>query len=136
MYRGSLMKLLMLAWESNPSFRSLTHEVARKNQETFADFLGHVLTDLNYCVEEGFQDIPKFKELYEKGDGNRTDEEMSSMKNFEDRIKNWFQNGRELLKSLVYLTTIFADEFSGEAWRKKFVNILNYYAKKFMTKHF
>jgi hypothetical protein len=61
---------------------------------------------------------------------------MSSMKNFEDRIKNWFQNGRELLKSLVYLTTIFADEFSGEDWRKKFVNILNYYAKKFMTKHF
>lgn len=54
MYRGSLMKLLMLAWESNADFKSLTLEVARKNKQMFADFLGHVLTDLNYCVEEGF----------------------------------------------------------------------------------
>lgn len=130
------MKLLMLAWESNPAFRTMTREVAKENKDVFNDFLGHVLTDLNFCVEEGFQDIPKYKELYEKGESNLTDEEQGNLKNFEDKIKNWFKNGRDLLKSLVYLTTIFADEFSGDDWRKKFVNILNYYAKKFMTKYF
>jgi hypothetical protein len=59
-FRSGLMTILEKMW-GEEAYRNITKEL-RKTEE-FNRFVGHIITDLNYCMDEGFQKVPRYKEL-------------------------------------------------------------------------
>ena len=58
-FRMGVSKMLGKLW-SDPKFTDATKEI--KNSSEMSAFIGHVLTDLNYCMDEGFQKLKEYKE--------------------------------------------------------------------------
>ena len=131
-FRSGLMQLLDKMW-SEPFFRNIT--VGLKKTEEFNRFVGHIITDLNYCMDEGFQKVPKYKELHSQKTA-LNEEQLQELSTTKRIIKFSFSMGKDTLKILRMLTEMTPDTFDTEDWRKKFSQVINYYAQKLSTKNF
>jgi len=63
-YRVGIIQVLNNLWD-DPTFIEATRKI--KASEEFSSFIGHIITDLNLCMDEGFQKIPEYKALLQKG---------------------------------------------------------------------
>ena len=71
-------KLMIRMWEDEV-FQQSTREIA--NSPEFQGFIGHVLTDLNYCMSESFQKMPKTsRNPSKKGKQNKSHQDCSGTK--------------------------------------------------------
>lgn len=131
-FRSGLMMILDRMW-SETQWRQLTVNIRRT--EEFNRFVGHIITDLNYCMDEGFQKVPRYKELQSRKGALNEDEtnEYSTTKRI---IKFSFSMGKDTLKILRLLAEMVPSTFDTDDWRTKFAQVINYYAQKLSTKNF
>ena len=62
-FREGVINFLLKIWEETAFMEATKRARELGDDSIFTNFLGHVLTDLNFCVEETFEDLPKYKEL-------------------------------------------------------------------------
>jgi ubiquitin conjugation factor E4 B len=131
-FRSGLMTILEIMW-GEEAYRNITKEL-RKTEE-FNRFVGHIITDLNYCMDEGFQKVPRYKEL-QASKATLNEEQLQEYSTTKRIIKFSFSMGKDTLKILRMLTEMTPMTFDTDDWRKKFAQVINYYAQKLSTKNF
>ena len=131
-FRSGLMQLLERMWQET-FYRDVTTGL-RKTEE-FNRFVGHIITDLNYCMDEGFQKVPRYKELHQQK-ASLNEEQLQELSTTKRLIKFSFSMGKDTLKILRTLSEMTPSTFDTEDWRKKFSQVINYYAQKLSTKNF
>ena len=131
-FRSGLMSILERMWQED-FYRKVTVET-RKTEE-FNRFVGHIITDLNYCMDEGFQKVPRYKELHSQK-SSLNEEQLQELSTTKRIIKFSFSMGKDTLKILRILTEMTPETFDTDDWRTKFAQVINYYAQKLSTKNF
>lgn len=132
-FRRGIIKVLDKLWDDK-KYSELT--IQARDTEEFHQFVGFILTDLIFCMDEGFDTIPKYKELIARDPSQLNQEELTSLDRFKSTLEHSFTTGKELLKSLRRITDINPQVFAKEDWKKKFANVVNYYAQKLSRKNF
>ena len=112
-------------WEDN-YFIDNTRKI--RDTPEFSSFIGHIITDLNLCMDEGFQKIPEYKALLMKDKLSKT--EQAKLKTEKRNIKANFDLGKYSLKLTNKLTGFVPECFATDEWKTKFSNIINYFASK------
>jgi hypothetical protein len=131
-FRSGLMNILERMWKEE-FYRDITKQL--KKTEEFNHFVGHIITDLNYCMDEGFQKVPRYKEL-QLQKATLNDEQLQELSTTKKIIKFSFSMGKDTLKILRILTEMIPETFETEDWKNKFAQVINYYAQKLSTKNF
>ena len=130
-YRVGITEVQDKLWEDK-TFIDATKKLGEV--EEFNQFVGHVITDLNACMDEGFQKIPEYKVLIEQVDPSVTD--LDKIAQEKRNMKANFDLAKYSLKLVVKMTAFVPGCFSSDEWKNKFASILNFFANKLHRKEF
>ena len=130
-YRLGVSELMDVLWQEQ-QYKDATRNV--KDSDSFSKFIIHLIQDLNYCMDEGFEKIPAYKELLTKP--NPTAEEKDKIKSDKRNIKSNFDLGKHSLRMIMRVCEFLPEAFAVEECKNSFAMCLNYFAKKLHTKQY
>lgn len=139
-YRFFISKFLVKALEQTEYSTALNEAI---NTKELSNFIGHMVTDLNYFLEEAFEKMAEIKQK----EGQTINDDMqnlqigeeSSQMNVEqlrDQVKNYLKFGRSYLRLFDKLSEICPEIFEDPQWSFKVARILNFYAAKMSSKSY
>ena len=139
-YRFFISKFLVKALEQSEYVTGLKETV---NTPELSDFIGHMITDLNYFLEEAFEKLAEIKrkesETIVNDMQNLQISEETTQMNVEqtrDQVKNYLKFGRSYLRLFDKLSEIHPQIFEDPQWSFKVARILNFYAAKMCSKSY
>lgn len=143
-FRFYVAKFIIKALEL-PDYQRLFAKI--QNSPQLNSFLGILLTDLNFFLDNVFENIQKLanpaprNRITPESNGNPEDfmsgdlsQENPQM--YTEMAKTYLKTGRAYLKMLDVISQYSPQICIGEAWVKKMATILNYYTHKFSSKNY
>jgi ubiquitin conjugation factor E4 B len=130
----------------NKALKSKEFEESLKdNQKTreISDFIGHVLTDLNYFFENSFHNFKNIKEEMLKMQLNPNqetvegeDDSKTKIEKMKDQCKMYLDLGRVNLTLLSHFIRLVPQEFNTPEWSKQTAHVINLYADRMSSKKY
>ena len=120
-------------------------ESLKDNQQTeqLSEFIGHVLTDLNFFLEDSFDKFYKIKEEMQKLRLNPNpqleegeDDPKAKIEKLKSQCQVHLDLGRANLTLLSLLISIIPKEFGTAEWSKQTACVINLYADKMSSKKY
>lgn len=139
-YRYFMSKFLNQAFQEKDFEDSLRDN--RQTQE-LSDFIGHVLTDLNFFLEDTFENFYKIKEEMTKLRLNPNqqqeegqDDPRTKIEKLKSQCKVNLDLGRANLNMLSHLIRLVPREFGHADWCRQTASVINLYADKMSSKKY
>lgn len=153
-YRFFITKFLLKALKMSDYQEAL---VAVKYSPEMNAYVGHLITDLNFFLDEAFEKLQKISKLQSQGDagiqqmlqrqmqagqqgqGEGEEDNLQTTENesipvLTDQVKGLFKFGRSQLQLMDILARLAPEIFSSEEWANKVAQTINYYASKMCAK--
>lgn len=122
-------------------------ESLRDNQKTseLKDFIGHVLTDLNYYFENSFHNFEEIRQKIEELRSNPApaqdlpegeDDPKARIEKMKEQCKTYLDLGRVNLSLLLHLVRLVPNEFDSSECARQTALIINLYADKMSSKKY
>lgn len=141
-----LLKALLLD-DYAQAFLTLT------NSEEVSSYVGHLVTDLNFFLDEGFEKLKKISSLQSNTDANigrptennpNLDVDQETLQTTDNesipamvsQVKGLFKFGRSQLALMELLAKIAPNIFAPEQWANKIGQTINYYTSKMCSKSY
>lgn len=139
-YRFFISKFLCKALEQKEYAQALKETL---NTKELSNFIGHMITDLNYFLEEAFEKLAAIKQkesenISQDMQNLQVGEENtgSNVEELRDQVKNYLRFGRSYLRLFDKLSEICPQIFEDPEWAFKVARILNFYATKMCSKSY
>lgn len=144
-YRYFITKFLLKALDLN-EYREALH--ANIGSKEMSDFIGHMLTDLNYFLDEAFANIERLKEEENKAltremgnlnmDQNQdnNNEEEANLEQTRSLVTSYLKNSRSYLKLFDKISELDPEILTDKEWVHRVAQLINYYAMKMCTKNY
>lgn len=144
-YRYFITEFLLTALEKDSYRKALKNNL--KTQEV-NDFIGHLLTDLNYFLQEAFDKVEQIKktesnlierelsQLTVAQNNDNTEPEIGDVEQLKSLAQSYFKNGRSYLKLFDKLASLTPEMFDDEEWAHRTGRVLNFYADKLSIKNY
>ena len=114
-----------------------------KKTKQLSDFIGHVLIDLNYFLENSFENFFKIREEMQKLRMNPNqeaiegeDDSKTKIEKMKDQCKTYLDLGRANLSLLSHMIKLVPVEFGSSEWSRQTATVINLYADKMSSKKY
>lgn len=124
-YRHYAWKIFEYLWV-HPLYQNNTR--ALENEEYFKKFVNYILNDVNYCLQEGIDQLMKIKKLKSKN-SELTPEEQEDLTKATGFCKYMMQQSHECISMLKLLSDWNSPLFISEEFGERTAAILNNYLK-------
>lgn len=139
-YRYFMSKFLNKAFQEKDFQESLQDNC--QTQE-LSNFIGHVLTDLNFFLEDTFENFYKIKEEMQKlrmnpnqQNEDNEDNPRAKIEKLKSQCQVNLDLGRANLNMLSHLIRLVPKEFGNAQWCTQTATVINLYANKMSSKNY
>ena len=129
-YRYFISKFLVKALEQADYADALRGALGSKS---LSDFVAHMLTDLNYFLEEAFEKIAELRALPPRPPAEPPGSAEATLR---ETTTQYLKFGRSYLRLFERLAEICPQVFDDEQWAFKVARVLNFYAAKMCARSY